>query len=274
MTMDDYAAIHRLDEIEAAAYTAMYAAAPDALAQNMGVQVQQHKDATLLMAAQLPDGFFNRVTGLGNQQAATEADMDAIIDMYRVIGISNWWLQLSQSTQYENLLQILSNKGFEPAERPAWAKFSLSCDDMVVPEIPASIRQVKPEEAEAFGQMMCAAYGMPEFLAEWFAAIVKNKQWVSYAAFDGTNIIGGGLMFIQGKGAWLGGGGVVPEARGKHLHRLLMQARMQYAKTAGCEWLATETGEPITDEANPSLHNIEGCGFRKTASRKNFQYSN
>jgi hypothetical protein len=50
-----------------------------------------------------------------------------------------------------------------------------------------------------------------------------------------------------------------------------MARRISDAIAAGCRHIVTETGEPVGDEPNPSLSNMMRCGFRKVASRLNFQ---
>ena len=78
------------------------------------------------------------------------------------------------------------------------------------------------------------------------------------------------MLFIEGDTAWLGSGGVLPESRGHHAHRALMTLRIELAIQAGCRHIITETGEPVGDESNPSLRNMEACGFSKLFSRKNY----
>ena len=63
------------DLIEARACADLYAAAPAAL------QACSHAmaGATVLCLPTLPVSYFNRVVGLGNDQPATEADLDLVI---------------------------------------------------------------------------------------------------------------------------------------------------------------------------------------------------
>ena len=83
-------------------------------------------------------------------------------------------------------------------------------------------------------------------------------------------VVGGGFVHLQGERAWLGVGGVRPTARGQRVHRTLMTLRIEQAIDAGCSEIATETGEPIGDEPNPSLQNMRACGFSQAYSRLNY----
>jgi hypothetical protein len=75
---------------------------------------------------------------------------------------------------------------------------------------------------------------------------------------------------VQGTDGWLGAGAVRAESRGRHAHRALMALRVREAIAAGCARIFTETGEPVSDEPNPSLANMQWSGFRRVASRLNY----
>jgi hypothetical protein len=53
-------------------------------------------------------------------------------------------------------------------------------------------------------------------------------------------------------------------------HRALMALRIGEAGAAGCTEIHTETGEPVTNEPNPSLANMQRCGFTRIYSRLNY----
>lgn len=134
----------------------------------------------------------------------------------------------------------------------------------------AIISPVAPGEENALAETICAAFDMPAAMAPWFASLAKRPQWCAVAARMNSRIIGGGYMHLQGKCAWLGAGGVRPEARKLHAHRALMTLRIEQAVAAGCTQLFTETGEAIGDEPNPSLRNMYSCGFSHAFSRMNY----
>jgi len=56
-------------------------------------------------------------------------------------------------------------------------------------------------------------------------------------------------------------------------NRAHMTPRIEQAIAAGCAEIVTETGEPIGDEPNPSLHNMHACGFSAAYSRLNYDYA-
>jgi hypothetical protein len=123
----------------------------------------------------------------------------------------------------------------------------------------------------AFGDTLAEAFGMPPATAPWIAAIARRPAWRAYAACDGDRVVGGGMMFVDGATAWLGFGAILPAFRRRGGQGAVMVRRIADAIAAGCTALATETGEPIGDEGNPSLANMRRCGFTLVASRENFE---
>lgn len=263
----ELAMIHRLDAIEAAAFRSMYAAAPDA---SLGIATHEIASATVLICKGLPAPFLNRVIGLGNTTPANHRDLDQIMAAYRAAGLKKWWIHVSPDAQPDTLEEMLAMRGFAPAQRKSWAKCAR--DNSPIPKMKTAleIRALRPGEERAFGETLCAAYGMPASAESWFAHIPTTEGWKAVAAFDGGTMIGGGLVYIKGENGWLGAGGVRPEARGRHAHRGLMIERVRMASAAGCRLIATETGDPVSNEPSPSLDNMLACGFTRVFGRLNY----
>ena len=49
-----------------------------------------------------------------------------------------------------------------------------------------------------------------------------------------------------------------------------MRQRIVDAVAAGAQHIATETGEPVSGEVNPSFSNMLKVGFQKAMSRENW----
>jgi GNAT superfamily N-acetyltransferase len=65
-------------------------------------------------------------------------------------------------------------------------------------------------------------------------------------------------------------GATLPEYRRRGAQTALLAARIAAAAAADCTVLATETGESIAGEPNPSLANIRRAGFTQACSRLNY----
>lgn len=266
--LDELINLH--DAVEAAAYQDMFAAAPAAMARSLGLQVREIAGATLLIAAGMPTPMFNRVIGLGNQGMVDDNVLDTIMAIYREAGVNDWWLHVSPTTANVTLATQLAERGFGQAGRKSWAKmFRVNSPPVPVPS-KAEIKLVASGEDSALAETVCAVFDMPDALAPWFAALATRPHWRAVAARLDNKIVGGGFLHLQGRHAWLGAGGVRPEARRLHAHRALMTLRIEHAIGAGCIRLFTETGEAMADEPNPSLRNMYACGFTHAYSRLNF----
>ena len=256
------------DAIEAAAYRDMYAAAPPALAAQLGLELRKLGDATLLIAHGIPDPFFNRVIGLGSGHPAREDDLDAVTAEYR--GQKRWWLHITPGAKPAALASWLAARGFALAKRRAWAKMVRGTSSMPEVETPLEVRAARAGEQDGLAESIAAAFGMPALLAPWFAALASRRNWRACVALEAGHVVGGGLLYLDGSDAWLGAGAVRTEQRGRHAHRALMALRIREAIDAGCTRIFTETGEAIDGEPNPSLANMRWCGFRRAGSRLNY----
>jgi GNAT superfamily N-acetyltransferase len=262
---DGRLAIRMSEQAEIESHRDLFAAAPPAL----GLSIEQVAGATLLLAPALPVNLFNRVIGLGEAQPATEGDIDAIVARYAGLGVRDYWIHLGPTARPVALGDWLAARGFAPARRRTWAKFLRGVEPPPVVRTDTSIQTARAEHAEAVARIACTVYEMPPSLAPWFASLVTRPDWHFLIAWlDGTPV-GIGALYVTGRLGWLGVGATLPEARGRGAQSALLAARIRLAAELGCEHVATETGEPVGGEKNPSLDNIRRSGFTQVCSRLN-----
>ncbi|HVS25645.1 MAG TPA: GNAT family N-acetyltransferase [Gammaproteobacteria bacterium] len=254
------------DSIEARAMADMYAAAPSALE----LRVETIAGTTLLIAPRIPVSYFNRAIGLGVFEPATQAALDAIVERFAAAGAADYWLHLNPVAKPVQLTEWLGARGFAPPPRRTWAKFLRGPEPYAARPSSLSVRQASPHDAAAIAQTVCAAFGMPPALAPWFAALVGRPGWRFVVAEAEGKIAATGAAFIDGETAWLGVGATVAEQRNRGAQTALLAARIALAADLGCTVLATETGESIAGEVNPSLNNIRRAGFVQVCSRANY----
>jgi GNAT superfamily N-acetyltransferase len=111
---------------------------------------------------------------------------------------------------------------------------------------------------------------MPATLEPWFGALVGRPGWTFVVAEADSRIAATGAVFVDGSTAWLGVGATLAEYRNRGAQSALLAARIALAADAGCTAIATETGESIAGEVNPSLNNIRRAGFVQVCSRLNY----
>ena len=254
------------DDIEAHAAADMYAAGPAAL----DLRTATAGGATVLLAPKIPVSYFNRVIGLGGHEPATENDVDAIGNLFRAAGIADYWIHLTPGARPAALEGWLTARGFAPPPRKTWAKFLRGAEPRRAAADGLEVRLAEPAEAAAVGQLVCTAFGMPPALAGWFAALVGRPGWRVFVGEAGGRIVATGSLFVRAATAWLGVGATHAEFRKRGAQSALLAARINAAAAEGCTVLATETGESVAGEVNPSLSNIRRAGFVQVCSRLNY----
>lgn len=254
------------DSIEARAMADMYATAPRAL----DCRVETIAGATLLLAPRIPASYFNRVIGLGVFEPATEAALHAVQERFRAAGVAEYWLHLNPAARPESLAGWLAARGLAPPPRRTWAKFLRGPEPCAAPPSALSVRPAKPTDADAIARVVCSAYGTPAALAPWFATLVGRDGWRFVVAESDGQVAATGAAFVDGTAAWLGVGATLAEHRNRGAQSALLAARIALAAEEGCTVLATETGESIAGEVNPSLNNIRRAGFVQVCSRLNY----
>ena len=164
------------DDVEAAAYRELVAAAPTALAQGLGLQIREIAGTTLLIASGIPSPIFNRAIGVGNRQVVSDADLDAISTAYRQAGVTQWWLHISPSTSNNDLAARLNARGFVLAERRSWAKVVRDNTPPKPVDTPAQIRLLQAGKENALAETICISFEMPVTMAPWFASLAKRPN--------------------------------------------------------------------------------------------------
>lgn len=266
-------AIRLADDIEAAAFADLYAAAPAPLAAQLGLAVEREGAATALLAPAVPSATFNRVIGVDLMAPDAARQVAHWVSLFDARGASVWWLHWQQAPAPDELPPVLQAAGFAWPARRRWAKMLRPANAGA--DAPGATLQVSPiadDEAIVVAQAIRAAFEMPPFMGDWLAALHRRPGWTVYAARDGSSIVGGACLYVQSDMAWLGMGSVLASHRRRGGQQALMMRRIADAARAGCRWVATETGEPVGDEPNPSLANMLRCGFVSVASRLNAEH--
>jgi len=260
----------RAERIEAAAYRELVAAAPAEFVRAAGLRSAEIAETTLLVAPGIPDTLFNRAIGLGVHRPAAGADLDAVIHAFREAGCRNYWIHLAPCAAPESITSWLEARGFAPPARRSWAKMVRGVERPPEPGGALEVGAALPEEQTAVAEAIRGAFGMPPPFVPWLAALARRPRWRLYAARADGRVVGGAFLYLEGACAWLGAAGVLREFRGRGAQRALMALRIREAGAAGCSEVHTETGEPVANEFNPSLANMQRCGFSRVCSRLNY----
>ena len=255
------------DALEARAMADIYAAAPPSAFE---LRAETVAGATLLLAPRIPASFFNRAIGLGVFEPATEGALDEILERGAAARPRDFWLHLNPVAKPAQLADWLAARGLATPPRRTWAKFLRGPEPYAARPTALRVRTAQARDAGAIAEVVCAAFGMPAFLASWFAALVGRPGWTFVVAETDGRIAATGAVFIEGSSAWLGVGATLADYRNRGAQSALLAARIALAADACCTVIATETGESIAGEVNPSLNNIRRAGFVQVCSRLNY----
>jgi GNAT superfamily N-acetyltransferase len=247
-------------EIARAAWRDLWAAVPRQLAARYGIAAAEVGGATctVVRAADAGLSMLNRTIGLGAGAPATEQALDETAAWFDAHGAEQYVSLLPESRPPE-LRGWLAARGFEEAW--AWTWFTRRPDAADEPQARVRVAQVGAEQADVFGEIVAGAFGFPDWIGAWLAALPGRECWQAFLAADGEEPAGAAATFMHGDAAYLSFGAVRPEHRGKGAQRALLAARVHAAADAGCRLITTETGEQVVGKPDYSHRNILGAGF-------------
>jgi hypothetical protein len=257
----------RLELVEAAAFTALWEAAPERVRRKHGVRAHTVAGALCTAVAVVPENtMINRVTGLGLRGSPTDAELDEIDTFFRDAG-TRYAIGLSPLAA-PDLVARLEARGFEPGY--AWMKFRRGVDPPPTVETALRVEEIGAEHGPAFGSVVARAYGLPDAAADWLGSVAGAPGFRAFLAWSGHEPAGTGALFVGDGIGWLGLAATVPEHRRKGAQGAILAARFRAAADAGLRELATETGERLPDRPSSSYRNLLRFGLEEQYVRANY----
>lgn len=267
MLAHDDALALRCESAELAAFRAYYAAFPKAAALALGAGAVPI-GAGLATYANLDVLMFNNVLGLGVEAPATEAELDAALEIYAAKRVRRCMVPVAPCARTRDLGRWLEARGFHRHDH--WIR--LVRDVSPLPPCPTrlDIGVFGRERSQEYGQLVGEALGHPVALAPMVSGVVEREGWHHFGAFDGSQLVAGAALFIHDDTAWFGTAATCASHRGLGAHSALIEARIDFARGAGCEWITVETAADTEEQPNPSTHNLRRLGFRDLYERPNW----
>jgi GNAT superfamily N-acetyltransferase len=210
--------------------------------------------------------MLNRVNGLGLRGPVGDAHLDEIDAFFRAGG-TQYAIGVSPLAP-PDLAPRLAERGFQPGY--AWMKFRRGVEPPPGVETTLRVEQAGADRAGAFGTIVARGFGLPDFAAEWFAAVAERPRFRLFLAYDGDEPAGAGALFVGEGVGWLGAAATLPEHRRKGAQGAVLAARIRVAQELGLRTLATETGERMADRPSGSYRNILRLGFEERYVRPNY----
>jgi N-acetylglutamate synthase-like GNAT family acetyltransferase len=258
------------EAIEQAAWRDAMTAAPAWVLTACGIHAADIGDALVLVSCDSKSLMFNRVIGLGEQAPASDELITKIMDRYGQLGARHYLVHAGAYARPTRLGRKLQQQGLI-AYRRSWVKLIRPAVSAPKPETRVVVRDAQLADAAHVASIIGPGFDLTQAEAEIFAHLIDRPKWrVFIGELDGEIASVAG-MFIDGNMAQLAFAATRPAMRGNGAQRALLHARIQAAVVAGCDYIATETGFPLTaDEPSPSYHNMLWSGFRPLSIRDNY----
>lgn len=277
-----------LEGIEAHSWTDLY--------KDVGFNVTEIDDVTVLSAPEFPNPDLNRAVGLGAVGPADEDLLDQVIETLdqEIVGDSGdaqdsggdaegsapkrvpFYLQVVPESDPPELHQWIAERGF--TKRRRWVKLWRSLANVPEPDAEGEvmIRLVTPRKARVWAETICKGFGLPVEVAVPLQKLVGKPHWRPYLAYIGDSVAGAALMHIGGKrkqpkATAMVLGCTLPAFRGKGVQGAMLERRLFDAYQERAKIAVSEAAEDIPDKPNPSLHNLLRLGFKEAYKRENYQ---
>lgn len=229
---------------------------------------QVEQDRSMYWLGALDIGFFNRCIGLGIGDPASEAEVDAVLELFRSESRSQYMLQVSPFARPSALEAWLLARGLRRGRR--WVKVWRDATDPPPERTDLRLEEIGQAQRMDWERVVLAAFEMPDVLAPAVSSMIGRDGWRHYLTYDGAQAVGAGALYLTEQVAWLGYGATLETHRGRGSQGALFARRIHDAHELGAELVVTETGEDLPEFPNPSYRNMLRAGFRPAYNRQNW----
>jgi GNAT superfamily N-acetyltransferase len=258
-----------VENVERAAWSDLLSAPSRRVRDALGLSVTEVDSALVLRAAGIDSLLFNRALGLAGCSREIGARASAIGEAYARDGIERYLVSLFEGTCHGETEGELARHGLVRFRR-SWEQLIRGAVPVPALSTELSVRLAEPRDAEACARILCAAFETTEAAAPLWRSVIGRPRWEVLVACDGARLAAVAGLFVHGGVGYLPFAATDPAYRRRGAQGALMASRVRRALELGCAWIATETGEAIPGEPNPSYHNMLRCGFQAISKRHNF----
>lgn len=225
-------------------------------------------DALCYMSSTEPSILINRVMKLGSQYRPTLEQLSNIRSLYRMAGLSRFFLHVIPELLGPDYAELLAEAGYERYR--GWMKFSRGAGDVNPITSDLSIRRIGPDDATAFASIVGDAFDFSADFQPAIAALVHDDNWHVYMSFAGDIPAGTGALYMRDGLGYLDFGATHPDFRRRGSQSAILNERIRDALDAGCTSVVTMTGEAVPGDEQHSYRNIQKAGFTEAYLRENW----
>ena len=260
------------ESIELQMNEAFWALRPESLAGKKGRQLFLVGGAQVAVAPGSVSLQRNRARGLGIREPASEVMIDQILDIYQAFKVKRFSFQQSPCPQYELIRGWLEKRGFRPhhtyTELVRETTPAPAPQQTAVPQQAAlRVERIGRKDAGAFAATFGGVSPVPPGQLEWIRASVGAPGFSHYLAYVEDRPAAAGMVYVNGKAAWMGWAGTLTPFRRRGAQTALIAVRVQRAAEQGARWVVCATMEPQRGRPSGSYRNLLKCGFREAYLR-------
>jgi len=256
------------ERVERADWRDAYCSVGPELADAFGMRFERIGGADLLILTSVDMLMFNRVSGLGVETPATEAQLDEAIGRFRAAGVPRFFIDVSPAARPILLTDWIAGRGY--AIHNNWVKLTREIEPVPAAFTTARIAEIGREHAHDYGRIVQIVFGLPDTMAEWASGHVGRPGRRHFMAYERDKPVGTAGLYVEGEWGEFGYAAVLPEARGRGIQAALIARRIRAARESGCRWLSMETAEETLEKPSYSLRNAKRMGFEVAYLRPNY----
>jgi GNAT superfamily N-acetyltransferase len=261
----------RLDRTERRFWREIWNSVPAEVAAEHGIALREFGPVQARVVSALPGAdMTNTVLGAAEPGAVADGHLAAATDWTRSRQVEGCVPVTPGLLGSEAAEQWLSANGF--AKGRAWMKF---VRDAHLPRFAVTgdveVVELTGPAQEPFGMIAATGFGLPAWVAAFFADLPGREGWRCYAARVDGATEACAAMLVDGAVAEFGIAATLEPARGRGCQPALLHRRILDAAAAGCDTLFVETGERVPGQPSPSYRNILRAGFKEAYLRPNWR---
>lgn len=218
-----------------------------------GVEIPQFGHVKVFTVKEIPGPLYNSVRGMRDENRLY---IDPILLFFKERSIpARFEFAPTQATS--TLFKTLHEKGFYQSYfrtvlYAPMSELSLKEKDQRHPKV--TVRPLQKNEFPMFGDLYVQGFGMPDSAGKLVGIrnqiLYDTENWFFYVAYVDDEPAGVAVLFVQDGLATLAAGATIPKFRNHGIQKALIKARMDQAKSMGCQYIISTAQLGSVSQAN------------------------
>lgn len=209
------------------------------------------------------DSYLSQVIGWGfsTQPRQFLDEIKQIENFYQIQGNSRVDIELCPFVGNE-LAVFLGRRGYRVTELNNVSALNLGSYDRIDCSVePFELKEIDETALKEWSKQVALGFGYPEAQDQFFR-YAQGVGVSAFAVYDGSQIVAGALLSMQGAFCDLGVTSTLPAYRGQGLQKKLLHHRLNVAKKEGLSWALVTTEHGTVSDAN-----VQKIGFQCVYTR-------